>query len=171
MGSGGETGHVQAGFGDDRAGQLGADAGDFRESLGSGQHGGVCPGAGAGAGAAVGVHAPGGPDLCQVLPDPGGQGGDAGVAEGDLVQQHLRQLPMVVIEHAGQGLDQGVVLGFHPAAGQAGQDVGVALALITGHVSSRQAAIRSSSRSAARRAGTCTLHPMRCNSRSIPASV
>jgi len=81
-----------------------------------------------GAGAAVGVHAPGVPDLCQVLLDPGGQGGDAGVAEGDLVQQHLRQLPMVVIEHAGQRLDQGVVLGFHPAAGQAGQDVGVALA-------------------------------------------
>jgi len=115
-------------LGDDRAGQLGADAGDLREPPGSGQHGGVWPGAGGGAGAAVGVHPPGGPDLGQVLLDPGGQGGDAGIAEGDLVQQHLRQLPMVVIEHPGQRLDQGVVLGFHPAAGQAGQDVGVALA-------------------------------------------
>ena len=63
-----------------------------------------------------------------MLLDPGGQGGDTGVAEGDLVQQHLRQLPVVVIEPARQGLDQGVVLGLHPAAGQAGQDTGVALA-------------------------------------------
>ena len=63
-----------------------------------------------------------------MLLDPGGQGGDTSVAEGDLVQQHLGQLPVVVIEHAGQSLDQGVVLGFHPAAGQASQDVGVALA-------------------------------------------
>src|SRR6266496_1293660 len=114
VGGGGEAGHVQAGLGDDRAVQLGADAGDLREPVGGGRHGGVRPGAGAGAGAAVGVHAPGGPDLCQVLLDPGGQGRDAGVAEGDLVQQHLGQLPVVVIEHAGQGLDQGVVLGFHP---------------------------------------------------------
>jgi len=42
---------------------------------------------------------------------------------------------------------------------------------ITGQVSSRQAAIRASSRSAARLAGTWTLHPIRCSSRSIPASV
>jgi hypothetical protein len=41
----------------------------------------------------------------------------------------------------------------------------------TGQASSRQAAIRASSRSAARRAGTCTVHPAQCNSTSIPASV
>jgi hypothetical protein len=35
---------------------------------------------------------------------------------------------MMVIEHAGQRFDQGVVLGFHPAAGQAGQSARVALA-------------------------------------------
>jgi hypothetical protein len=42
---------------------------------------------------------------------------------------------------------------------------------MTGQVSSRQAAIWSSSRSAARRAGTCTLQPIRCSSTSSPASV
>ena len=41
----------------------------------------------------------------------------------------------------------------------------------TGQVSSRHAAIFASSRSAARRAGTCTLHPIRCSSRSAPARV
>jgi hypothetical protein len=38
-----------------------------------------------------------------------------------------------------------------------------------GQVSSRQAATRASSRSAARR-GTCTLQPIRCSSRSIPVT-
>ena len=42
---------------------------------------------------------------------------------------------------------------------------------ITGQVSSRQAAIAVSSRSAARRAGTCTLQPVRCSSTSSPARV
>ena len=42
---------------------------------------------------------------------------------------------------------------------------------MTGHVSCLQAAITASSRSAARRAGTWTLHPIRCGSTSIPASV
>jgi len=41
---------------------------------------------------------------------------------------------------------------------------------MTGQVSSRHLAIFSSSRSAARRAGTCTLQPIRCSSTSIPAS-
>jgi hypothetical protein len=44
-------------------------------------------------------------------------------------------------------------------------------AFMTGQVSSRHLAILSSSRSAARRAGTCTDHPIRCSSTSIPASV
>jgi hypothetical protein len=42
---------------------------------------------------------------------------------------------------------------------------------MTGQVSSRQAAIAASSRSAARRAGTWTLHPIRCSSTSSPAGV
>ena len=41
-------------------------------------------------------------------------------------------------------------------------------AFMTGQVSSRHLAIFSSSRSAARRAGTCTDHPIRCSSTSIP---
>src|SRR5262249_4602639 len=36
---------------------------------------------------------------------------------------------------------------------------------------SRQAVIAASPRAAARRAGTCTLQPIRCNSRHIPARV
>ena len=44
-------------------------------------------------------------------------------------------------------------------------------AFMTGQVSSRHLATFSSSRSAARRAGTCTDHPIRCSSTSIPASV
>ena len=36
------------------------------------------------------------------------------------------ELAVVVIEHAGQGLDQVVVLGLHPGAGQGGQRVRVA---------------------------------------------
>jgi hypothetical protein len=34
---------------------------------------------------------------------------------------------VVVIEHAVQGLHEGIVLGLHGAPGQAGQDLGVAL--------------------------------------------
>jgi hypothetical protein len=41
---------------------------------------------------------------------------------------------------------------------------------MTGHVCSRHAAMAPSSRSA-RRARTCTLHPIRCSSTSTPASV
>jgi hypothetical protein len=42
---------------------------------------------------------------------------------------------------------------------------------MTGQVADRHLAIFSSSRSAARRARICTLHPSRCSSTSIPASV
>ena len=41
VGRGREPGHVQARFGDDRAGEVGADAGDLREPLGGGQGGRV----------------------------------------------------------------------------------------------------------------------------------
>ena len=122
VGGGGEPGHVQAGLGDDRAGQLGADAGDLREPLRGGQHGGVRAGAGAGAGGAVGVDAPGGRDRGRSARSiRAARTAIRASQEGDLVQQHLGQLAVVVIEHPGQRLDQGVVLGFHLAAGQAGQ--------------------------------------------------
>jgi hypothetical protein len=62
------------------------------------------------------------------LGGPGTQLGDLGVQGGDLVQQQGGELTVVVIEHAVQGLDQGIVLGLHGAAGQGGQDLGVALA-------------------------------------------
>jgi hypothetical protein len=42
---------------------------------------------------------------------------------------------------------------------------------MTGQVSSRHLAIFSSSRSAARRAGTCTDQPSWCSSTAMPASV
>ena len=42
---------------------------------------------------------------------------------------------------------------------------------MTGRVSSFHVVTAASSRSTARRAGTCTLHPIRCSSTSIPASV
>ena len=126
MGGGGEAGHVQACFGDDRAGQGGADAGDLGQPGHRGQGGGVRAGPGVRAGGPVRVHAPGGGHRGDRCGDPGGQLADPGVAEGGLVQQQLGELAVVVIEHAGQGLDQVVVLGLHPGAGQGGQRVRVA---------------------------------------------
>ena len=68
-----------------------------------------------------GVDAPGGGHRRGQLGGPGGQLGDLVVEEGDLVQQQPGELAVVVIEHAVQGLDQVVVLGLHPGAGQGGQ--------------------------------------------------
>jgi hypothetical protein len=78
------------------------------------------------AGGPVRVHAPGGGHRGGRCGDPGGQLADPGVAEGGLVQQELGELAVVVIEHAGQGLDEVVVLSLHPGAGQGGQRVRVA---------------------------------------------
>src|SRR5690242_5935147 len=60
---GGEPGHVQAGFGDDRHGELAADAGDLREPLHRGQRRGAR--AGVRGRDAVGAGAPGGGDGVQ----------------------------------------------------------------------------------------------------------
>jgi len=114
-------------LGDDRDGELGADAGDLIQAGGRGQYRGAGAGAGARAGGAVGVHAPGGPDGGELLAGQDVQPGDPGIDEGDLVQQQLRQLAVVVLEHPGQRRHQGVVLGFHPAAGQPGQHLRVTL--------------------------------------------
>ena len=81
-----------------------------------------------GPGGPVGVDAPGGGHRRGQLGGPGGQRRDPGVEEGDLVQQQPGELAVVVIEHAVQGLDQVIVPGLHPAAGQAGQHLRVALA-------------------------------------------
>jgi len=61
------------------------------------------------------------------LLDPGVQLDDLAAQRGDLVQQQLGELAVVVIEHAVQGLHQLVVLGLHPGAGQGGQRARVAL--------------------------------------------
>ena len=63
MAGGREPGHVQAGLGDDRPGELGADAGDLREPLVGGQHRRAR--AGIGRRDAVGADPPGGRDLGQ----------------------------------------------------------------------------------------------------------
>src|SRR5215831_4720385 len=105
VGGGGEPGHVQARFGDDGPGQVFADAG------GAGR-----------------VGAPGGGHRRGQLGGPGAQLSDPAVEEGDVVQQQLDELAVVVVEHAVQGFDQVVVLGLHAAAGQGGQLVRVALA-------------------------------------------
>jgi hypothetical protein len=57
---------------------------------------------------------------------PGAQLGDLAVQGGDLVQQQLGEFAVVVVEHAVQGLDEIVVLGFHAAAGQGSQRARVA---------------------------------------------
>jgi hypothetical protein len=80
------------------------------------------------AGRPVRLDAPGGGHRGGQLSGPGAQHLDPVIEEGDLVQQQPGQLAVVVIEHAVQGLDQVVVLGLHPAAGQGGQHLRVALA-------------------------------------------
>jgi hypothetical protein len=50
-------------------------------------------------------------------------------AEGvDLVQQHPRQLCVMIVEAAGEGLHQGGVLDAEPSSGQLGQHLRIALA-------------------------------------------
>ena len=112
------------------AGQVLADAGDLRQPGRGVQHRGVRAGPGVRAGGPVGVDAPGGGHRRGQLGGPGGELGDPLVEEGDLVQQQPGELAVVVIEHAVQGLDQVVVLGLHPAAGQGGQRLRVAFPAI-----------------------------------------
>src|SRR6266508_2829016 len=125
---GGEPAHSQAYLGDDGAGQVFADAGDLRQPRHGVQHRGVRSGPGTRAGGPVGVDAPGSGHRRGQLGGPGGELGDPVIAEGDLVQQQLGELAVVIVEHAVQGLHKVVVLGFDPGAGQGGQRVRVALA-------------------------------------------
>lgn len=125
MSGGGEPGHVQAGFSDDGPGQVRAEAGDLGQPHYRVQHRGARAGSGAGPCGAVGVDAPGAGHGCGQLGGPGAQLGDLGVQGGDLVQQQGGELTVVVIEHAVQGPDEGIMLGLH---GAAGQGLGIALA-------------------------------------------
>ena len=108
---GGEPGHVQAGLGDDGAGQVQADAGDLREPLRGGQHGGARAGAGRGrdrrsastpcaAGIASRVAA------MLVL-----DRGDRAVQERDLVQVHPGELAVVVPSNMPSSACSSVLLG------------------------------------------------------------
>jgi hypothetical protein len=114
-------------LGDDRGGQLGADAGDLIEPRDRGLDDRAVALAGAGPGAGVVIDAPGGADHGELLADQHRGPGDVLVQKGDLVQQHLRDLAVVAGEHPVQRLGQRGVLGFHPAPGQAGQRLRVAL--------------------------------------------
>ena len=114
-------------LGDDRAGQLGADARDFFQPHDRGQRRGVRHGPGAGAGDAVGVGAPCRGDRVDGFLDQQGEPGDPLAEEVDLVQQDLGDLGVVAGELAVERLGQGGVLGSHPGAGQPGQHDRVAL--------------------------------------------
>ena len=69
----------------------------------------------------------GGGDGGDQLLDAGGEPVDLDAEGVDLVQQHPRQLGVVVVEAAGQRLHQGGALAAHPPPGQLGQHLGVAL--------------------------------------------
>jgi hypothetical protein len=118
----------QADLGDDALGGGAADAGDLIEAVQCGQGRRVRAEPGARAGGAVGVDALRGGDGGDLLPYPGGEVLNLAAELIDLVQQHPGQLGVMVVDPAGQGLDQGGVLGPHPAAGQAGQHLRVPLA-------------------------------------------
>jgi len=113
-------------LGDDALGGAAADAGDLIEPAEGGQHGSVGGEPGAWAGAAIGVYSLGGGDRRDQLFDPGSQPVSLGAEPVDLVQQHPGQTGVMVIEPASERLDQGGVLGAHPAPGQAGEDLRVA---------------------------------------------
>ena len=125
---GGEPGHVQAGLGDDRAGQFRGDPGDLVQPAGHVEDGCVRAGPGTGAGDAVGVGAPRSGQAGELLGDQNLGPGDLPVQEADLLQQHPGDLGVMVLEPALQRLHQGVVLRFHPGAGQPGQDLRVTFA-------------------------------------------
>ena len=62
----------------------------------------------------------------QQLFDAGGEGGDLRGEGVDLIEQHPREFGVVVVEPAGQRLDQGGPLDLHPAARQIGEPTRVA---------------------------------------------
>ncbi len=127
MPGGREPGHVQADLGDDHLRGVPGDAGDLIEAVDRGQHGRVRAGARVRAGGAVGADAAGGGHRGDQRLDPAVERADVGGQGIDLVQQHPGQLGVMLIEAAGQRLDQRGSLGLHLADGQAGQDPRAAL--------------------------------------------
>jgi hypothetical protein len=92
----------------------GADAGDLRQPVHGGQHGGVRPGPGARAGDAAGVGAPGGRDRGEVAADLLFQSGDLGIQHLDHPQVRAGAEHVLRAElHAGERRDQRGVLVFH----------------------------------------------------------
>jgi len=129
VGCGREDAHVQAGLGDDRAGERRADAGDLREPLCCRQGGGVRAAAGARAGLAGGVGAPGGGDGVQGGLDLVLDRGDGPVEQGDVVQVDADQRAVVVPDlHSLQGPGDRAAPALDAPGGQPGQGPRVALA-------------------------------------------
>ena len=123
---GGETGHVRPDLGQDDLCSAHVDPGDLVQPLHHGHpHARTTRTGGAGAvdGAVGPVVGQGG----QEFVDPGGQGVDLAVQCVDGVQQHPGQFAVVVVEPAGQRLDQFAVPGLQPAPGQPGQPARVTL--------------------------------------------
>ncbi|WP_240778132.1 hypothetical protein [Nonomuraea basaltis] len=124
----GEATHVEPHLGENDLCDPQADARDLIQPLQRGQQGlpdpaGVAVGLAAVAPAGTGAAGWGlgvGYGSDQLL-DPGGERDDLTIQAIDLVQQHPGRLGVVVIEPASQRLDQLGVLGYHLAAGQAGQ--------------------------------------------------
>ena len=71
------------------------------------------------------------------LVDAGGEGADLGGQRVDLVEQHPGQFGVMIVESAGQRLDQGGLFGFHPAARQAGERRGSRSPAINASIMSR----------------------------------
>jgi hypothetical protein len=65
---------------------------------------------------------------CEQLVDARREGVDLGAQRVDLVQQHPRELGVVLVKPAAQRLDQRVVLGSHLAAGQTGEPTWITFA-------------------------------------------
>jgi len=130
---GGEPAHVQARLGDDRHGQLRADAGDLREPVHGRQGRGVLAVPGAGTGLPARVGAPGRGDGLQGGLDLVLDRGDGLVQLGGAVQVKADQHRVVAADlHALQGLLDAGPAGLDLPGGQAGQGLRVALAASDG---------------------------------------
>ena len=122
----GEHRHIQADLGDDHDGQPHADAGDLGQPVRGGQHRGVRAGAAAGPGPPGRVDPPGFGHLGQRRDGLVLHLLDPLVQERHLVQQHLRDHPVVGIEHAVQRLGELVPLAAQRPLGQVRQRARVA---------------------------------------------
>jgi hypothetical protein len=134
---GGEPAHVQPDLGDDLLGGVAADAGDLVQPVDGGPH--RCPldQSGSRAGSSVRVNPLRRGDIGDQLLDAGGEPADLAGQGTDLIQQHPGQFGVVVVEPAGERIDQGGLFDLHPASGQAGQGLWVTLPAINASIMSR----------------------------------